>query len=169
MPQIDAELSDFRGCGFYAVIDFVSSYWQLLLALACQEYHSIITPFGVYTPTRTLQGAVNSAVNFQSRVEPCFAHMQDKVKGWLDDFILLIKSKEQHLEALEMFFQVCIEKNLKISAKRQYILQKKCGGVVELSIRTGPDLIQGTLRASKVRANLKLLMNSPNSFIVCNG
>ena len=133
MPQIEFEMTDFRGCRCIAVIDFVSSYWQLALSLYAQGLLSVITPFGVLSPTRTLQGAKNSAVNFQAKVEPCFAEIGDMVKGWLDDFIVYTASEDEHLATLRKFFEVCERVNLKISAKKTTLFTteaKWCGRII---------------------------------------
>ena len=104
MPYIDSEIYDFSGSNVFATLDFVSGYWQLPLDADAQDAHSIITQRGIYSPTRTQQGATNSVANFQSKVEPLFRSMRDHLKAWLDDFILHCKSEEQLLKMLRQFF-----------------------------------------------------------------
>eukprot|EP00171_Calliarthron_tuberculosum_P004706 IDg4706t1 len=57
MPHLDSELMDFSGSKCFASIDFTSAYWQLPLDEETAEYHSVMGPKGIMTPTRTLQGA----------------------------------------------------------------------------------------------------------------
>lgn len=64
MPHIDSEVYDFKDSNHFATVDFVSGYWQLPLDESSQEAHSIITPKGIYSPTRTQQGATISVANF---------------------------------------------------------------------------------------------------------
>lgn len=125
MPQIESELMEFRECVCFAIIDFVAGYWQLALDESSQEFHSIITPFGVYSPTRTLQGARNSASNFQSRVELCFSNLGDRVKAWCDDFIVATKSETDHVKTLREFFKICEDYGLKISARKSSLFVKE--------------------------------------------
>ena len=88
MPALDSETHDLRGFQYPALIDFVGSYWQLPLAESCREMFSFIVPSGIYTPNRTPQGAKQSAPNFQAKVEPLFHSIRDRLKAWLDDFLV---------------------------------------------------------------------------------
>ena len=104
MPHIESEVYDFKGNTCYGTVDSVSGYWQLPLEESSQAAHSIITPNGIYSPTRTQQGAVNSVANFQSKVEPLFHEMRDSLKAWLDDFIVHCVDESTLLKRLRQFF-----------------------------------------------------------------
>ena len=147
LPHIDSELADFREKKCFAVIDFPSSYWQVPNGSELQELHSVITPVGIYSPTRTLQGGRNSAANFQSRVEPCFADIRDNLKAWLDDFILHARDCEELLHVLDRFFTICAEKRLKVSAKKSTLFAasvKWCGRIIDKNgMRMDPRHIEG--------------------------
>ncbi len=69
-----------------------------------QKYHSFLTPHGIFQPTRTLQGAMNSVQNFQSRVEPCFSRMSTSLKAWLDDFAVYSKTEDALIDNLRDLF-----------------------------------------------------------------
>lgn len=105
MPHIDSEIYDLSESNSFATIDFVSGYWQLPLDKQSQAAHSIITPNGVYSPTRTQQGATNSVANFQGKVEPLFRSLSQYLKAWLDDFIVHCKSESELLQVLRQFFR----------------------------------------------------------------
>ena len=68
MPDIDSEMADLAGSKFFAVIDFVSGYWQLPLDKKSQLLLSFMTTNKVVCPTRCTQGAKNAGANFQSIV-----------------------------------------------------------------------------------------------------
>ena len=104
MPHIDSEIYDFMGSSVFATMDFCSGYWQLPLEKESQEYHSIITLEGIYSPTRTQQGAKNSVANFQSKVEPLFRGMRENLKAWLHDFLVHSTDEKALLLLLERFF-----------------------------------------------------------------
>ena len=103
-PHIESEVYDFKGSTCYGTVDLVSGYWQLPLEESSQAAHSIITPDGIYSPTRTQRGAVNSVENFQSKVEPLFHEMRDSLKAWLDDFIVHCVGESTLLKRLRHFF-----------------------------------------------------------------
>lgn len=153
MPQLDSELQDMQDTKCYAVMDFTSSYWQMPLNQKSQEFHSVITPFGVFSPTRTLQGARNSAANFQSRVEPCFNSINERVKAWLDDFILFTRSEQEHLETLDSFLRICGEVGLKVSPRKSKLFVKEakwCGRVISAKgMRMDPRHAEGLAKTHK--------------------
>lgn len=62
--------------------------------------------------------------NFQSRVEPCFAELRNFLKAWPDEFILHAKTEKELLDSLEIFFEVCTQRRLKISAKKSVLFSK---------------------------------------------
>lgn len=57
MPHIDLKLFDMTGNLFFAIIDFVSGYWQLPLIEEKQELLSFMRSKDVVQPTRFTQGA----------------------------------------------------------------------------------------------------------------
>ena len=85
MPHIDAELVDVLGTKAFALIDFVSGFWQLPLERQSQNLLAFQTMDRIIKPTRTTQGAKNSAPNFQSKVEPLFGNIKKNLKAWIDD------------------------------------------------------------------------------------
>jgi hypothetical protein len=48
----------------------MQGYWQLPLHEDSQECQSIITPDGVYTPTRVQHGTTNATVHMQASITP---------------------------------------------------------------------------------------------------
>ena len=103
------------------VLIFCCGYWQLPLEEGSQAYHSLVTPLGIFKPTRTLQSGSNCVANFQSRIEPCFAEMRKVMKALLDDFILYTKTEYQLLDSLKAFFRICRERRLKISSRKSVL------------------------------------------------
>ena len=147
MPHIESELADMNGCSVFAIIDFVSGYWQLPLEGGSQEYHSILTPIGIYSSTRTLQGGRNGVANFQATVVPCFDSLSSHLKAWLDDFLIHTHSEREHLDVLEAFFKICRQYRLKISAKKSTLYATKvkwCGRIIDNEgVKFDPSRISG--------------------------
>jgi len=114
MPHIESEAGDFRGAKYFAQIDFTSGYWQLPLDPDSQPHHSFVTPQGIYAPTRILQGGRNAPIHFQRAVEPCFRHLRESLKAWLDDFILFSGTEDEYLELLIEFLETCRKYGLKV-------------------------------------------------------
>ena len=155
MPNIEAESADFVGSRHYAVLDFVSGYYQLPLAAESQDILSFITSDGVFTPTRTCQGATNSAANFQACVEPLFHRIADRLKCWLDDFLIFSPSLDRWLDALRQSFEICRESGLFLSAKkcRLYATRARwCGRLIDGDgVELDPARLSGLRSASRPR------------------
>lgn len=134
MPHIDSELADLAGSKHFALIDFPSGYWQLPLDEDSQELLSFMTPTTVIQPKRCTQGAKNAGPNFQSKVEPLFAGIREFLKAWLDDFMLHNETEEGLLDALDKFFMVCLNRKLKISARKTHLfllVVRWCGRIID--------------------------------------
>jgi len=149
MPHLESECVDFAGSTCFASIDFCSGYWQLPLHKDSQSALSFITHEGVWQPTRTPQGAKNSACNFQSRVEPCFIAIRKHVKAWQDDFILHHKDENGLMDTLRCFLQICRDRNLKISATKSTLFTssvKWCGRIIDKDgVQFDPSNLSGLM------------------------
>ena len=160
LPHIESELVELRGKKCFCLIDFISSYWQLPLHRASQHLHSVVTTNGILAPTRTLQGGRNSAANFQSRVEPCFADIRDSLKAWLDDFMLHARDWSDLLHVLDRFLTICAEKRLLVSAKKSCLYTtsvKWCGRIIdEHGTRMDPRNLDGLSNASDPETAVEL-------------
>lgn len=133
MPHIEAEINDFPGSKFFASLDFVSGYWQLLLAEESWTNCGVVTPTGVCASKRVLPGLTNAGAHFQRSVEPCFAELKKNLKAWLDDFSLHAETEEELLSVLNRFFEICAEKNLQLSVKKSVLFTKEmnwCGRII---------------------------------------
>lgn len=152
MPHIESELQDLRGSTSFASIDFCSGYWQLPLHEDSQPSYAFMAPNGVVQPTRTTQGGCNSAANFQEKVEPCFKDIRDKLKAWLDDFLIHSKDIKEHLQTLRKFFQICRNNNLFVSLLKSCFYgpnAKWCGRICDADgVELDPKNLNGIANAS---------------------
>lgn len=160
MPHVESELMDLSNSKFFAKLDLCQGYWQMPLDPESQHLFSFITPRGIFQPTRTTQGVMNGGSNFSSRVEPCFqkirdAYEIDPFKAWLDDIVTHARTEDELIDKLEMFFKVCEEKNLKLSAKKCLFFLREvtwCGRIVdEDGVRFDPSRLSGLQKTSLPR------------------
>ena len=66
MPNVDQELEKSKESKFYADFDMTHGYWQFLVHRDDRETQSIITPDGIVTPGRLLNGNVNANSHLQA-------------------------------------------------------------------------------------------------------
>lgn len=103
LSHIDSKLGDIAGSKYFAIIDFVSGYWQLPLAEECQELLSFMATNREVQPIRSTQGAKNSGPNFQAKMEQLFSKQQEQIKAWLDEFMIHEKIEDGLLHIIEKF------------------------------------------------------------------
>lgn len=65
MPVVEHEFIKTAHLKKFAGVGFPHSYWQLLLAVDSRVCQSVITPDGIFTPTRLLHGTTNAAIHLQ--------------------------------------------------------------------------------------------------------
>lgn len=121
MPDINNELSDVRRATVFISIEVCDGNWQLPMNIHSQPLEAFMKPKGVVQPTRTTQGAINSAANFQQKVEPCFKDSRDNLKVWIRDLVMFAKSEQIDLSLLRRFLVICWYNNLFI-----YLLKSRC-------------------------------------------
>ena len=118
MPHLDSGVPEFRGSQVFAVLDFVSAYWQLPLHPGSYDACGIVGPKQVLVSKRVLPGLANATSYFQSTIEPLFLELRANMKAWLDDFNLHATNEEQLLLILERFSEMCENYGLFLSAKK---------------------------------------------------
>lgn len=101
-----------RGSRFLQTLIFVPDISSFILDAASQSLFAFMTAEDIVRPTRTTQGGCNSAANFQAKVEPCFATLQNKLLVWLDYFFLHENTEQEHLDVLEKRLHICAERTL---------------------------------------------------------
>ena len=80
---------------------------------------SFMTDRGVYTPKRSIQGALNSATQFQARMSEVFKGLiKDSLIVWIDDLLGYAGSLEQWYSILEETLRLASERNIKFNMKK---------------------------------------------------
>jgi Reverse transcriptase (RNA-dependent DNA polymerase) len=79
---------------------------------------AIITPDGVYTPTRVQHGTTIATVRMQAIMENLMHDIRHSLKIWLDDNMIHVTDEEKLLEALEHIFKKCLQHGLFLRAAK---------------------------------------------------
>jgi hypothetical protein len=118
MSNMEDELASLAVSKCLATLDLMQGYWQLPSHEGSQECQSIISPDGVYTPTRVQHGTTNATVHMQSITEDLMHDIRHSVKIWLDDNMIHVTDEEKLLEVLEFFFKKCLQHGLILHAAK---------------------------------------------------
>ena len=150
MPNLENEFTKLQGSTVYANFDMANGYWQLLLDDLSQECQSFITPFGIYTPTRVMHGTTNAVTHLQSSLTSIIPEdLQCNILIWLDDILLHAENTERLLMAIQKFFGLCVEYNIKLHPGKCTLFSKEirwCGRLISAEgIRYDPRRLDGLL------------------------
>ncbi|KAE9082359.1 hypothetical protein PF005_g16446 [Phytophthora fragariae] len=119
---------------FYAMFDFLKSFWQLPLDESCQEFLSYMTDNGVFTPTRVPQGSTDAALHFQFTVEMVLGELVNKcVIVWIDDLLVFADTEEELVDAIEAVLTKLGEYGLKLNPKKSALFLTEvrwCGRII---------------------------------------
>jgi Reverse transcriptase (RNA-dependent DNA polymerase) len=117
---MEDELASLAGSKYFATLDLMQGYWQLPLHEDSQECQSIITPDGVYTPTRVQHGTTNATVHMQSIMEELMHDIRHSVNIWLDDNMIHVTDEKKLLEVLEHFLQTVTKHSYLLLASDEF-------------------------------------------------
>ena len=131
MHEIFERLIGSIGFGSY---DAYKGFWQFLLHEDCRELFSFMTPDGIYTPTRVVQGSLDASLHFQCGISECLGDLwKTSHDAWVDDILHYAKSWDAFLLSQREFFTRMSQKGVKLSAKktRLYVKEIKwCGRII---------------------------------------
>lgn len=134
MPDLTTVTGLAAGAGFFQSFDLHKGFWQIPLHPDCQEYYSFITEDGVFSPTRLIQGATDSALFFQATMQRIFSERYNRsLLIWIDDTLSFAKTFEELLDNMEYVLEKCEEYCLKLNAKKVCFFQteaKFCGKIL---------------------------------------
>lgn len=122
---MSAVTSKVKGALSFGTFDLFKGFWQMPLHDDSQELFSFVTEDGVYTPTRVPQGAVDSALHFQSQMQEVYSRLlYNSMLIWIDGIAFFGQDDASYLETLKQFFQIFRENNLKLSATKSSLIER---------------------------------------------
>src|SRR3546814_7193726 len=105
LPLIESQWAALSGSKFFATLDLHKGFWQVALAQQSQEYFSIITDKGVYTPSRLMMGATDASSHFQRGVADVLGDLLGSAALlWVDAILVhasTVQRSEEHTSELQ--------------------------------------------------------------------
>jgi hypothetical protein len=135
LPMLKDELRKTAGMNYFMTVDFLQGFFQCPLDDESRDLYSMQTPFGVYTFTRTPQGAASCPGHFHTQLANVFAPIMSTNNAilWIDDLLVMAKTFKEFLQAMRTMFELCQERMLVLSVKKCELGGSKvkwCGRVV---------------------------------------
>jgi hypothetical protein len=150
MPFLEAIVSDLASSKCWFKLDAFKGFWMMPLADECCEMFSFMSDRGVYTPRRSIQGALNSATQFQSRMAEVFKPLiKDSLIVWIDDLLGHADSLSKWFRILEETLRLASLCNIKFNLKKCELFThraKFCGRIFAPDgVGHDPDRIEALL------------------------
>jgi hypothetical protein len=100
LPRLETFLSIVAGKKFFGTMDLFSGYWQLPLHEDSQQFFSILTDVGIWTPNRLIQGSRNAAGPFQAAVAEAIGDdlMNKACVLYIDDILIIGDTEEEFVD-----------------------------------------------------------------------
>ena len=148
MPHMELVLKKLKKAKCFALLDAFKGYWLFPVTRRCAELYSIKTPFGVFTPTRIIQGAADAVKYFQAGMEEALdMNRHDDCLLWVDDILAHATDCESHLMSLRRIFDCCKQRRIKLSATKCDLYMTKvtwCGREIsERGVSFDPEYVRG--------------------------
>ena len=120
MPFLEDIVQTMDGAKYFFSLDAFKGYWNFPLHKDTQEILSFMTDRGVYTPTRALQGHLNTAVaQFQGQMFVMFEELLwKKLIIWIDDLFGFATSIEDWYNNLDRVLEIAEVFGLKFNIKK---------------------------------------------------
>ena len=144
LPRIDDTLATMSGSKWFSTLDLISGYWQVEVAPVDQEKTAFCTTEGLFEFTVMPFGLCNAPATFQRLMDLVLCGLQwSECLVYLDDVIVLGRTFEEHLDALQSVFQRLRQAGLKLKPTKCTFFQKRVtylGHVIsEEGIATDPE------------------------------
>ena len=125
LPRIDDLFDRLQGVKFFTKIDFTSGYHQIRISEEDVPKTAFRTRYGHFEFLVLPFGLCNAPATFQNLMHDIFwEHLDKFIIIYLDDIIIYSKTEEEHLEHLQIVFNL-IEKN------ELYVHPDKCEFMVD--------------------------------------
>lgn len=119
LPRIDDILDNLGNNTYFSVLDLSQGFHQVPLTDNCKDYTTFSTPTGSYKWNVLPFGLKVSPSAFSRMISLAFAEISPHICFiYMDDIIVLGKTKQEHLHNLKTVFQILERVNLKLNPSK---------------------------------------------------
>ncbi|KAH8357343.1 hypothetical protein KR084_011488, partial [Drosophila pseudotakahashii] len=127
VPRMDHILNQLREAKYISTLDLKSGYWQIPMDKGSKQFTAFtvpgrglyqwkVMPFGLHTAPATFQRALDSVIG--PEMEP-FAF------AYLDDIVVIGRTKREHMEKLQEVMNRLRKANLKINTEKCHFFKEE--------------------------------------------
>jgi len=133
LPRLESFMERVAGKRFFGTLDLFGGYWQLPLHPDSQQFFSILTDAGIWTPLRLIQGSRNAAGPFQAIVGEVLGDaLYSACVQYIDDVMVFGATEEEFIDNWILVLKRLHSVGLKVSAKKTQFYAKSikyCGRI----------------------------------------
>ena len=122
LPRIDDLLDKIQGAKFFSSLDLLSGYHQLALRDSDVPKTAFKTHVGLFEYKVLCFGLTNAPSVFQAIMNKVFSKypnvLNNFVLVYMDDILIISKTREEHLQHLKKVFQILQEEQLSVKLKK---------------------------------------------------
>ena len=147
MPNLEAIVRLLAGSKYWFSLDAFKGFWNMPLHVDSQEMMSFMTDKGVFTPLRSTQGHLNSAPQFQARLNVVFKELLwNKLIIYIDDALGHAATLDEWFETLSRTLEIAEAVRLTLNINKCdlfLLIAKFCGRIFSRDgVRHDPDRIR---------------------------
>ena len=147
LPRIDSCFDALGGAKYFSTLDLRSGYWQVENEADTADKTSFVTRKGTFKFKVLAFGLSNAPAVFQRLMDLVMAGLTWEIcLVFLDDFIVMSKTFDEHLERLNIVFARLYLANLKLKPSKCHLFQEKVkflGSVIsEQGIEPDPEKLK---------------------------
>lgn len=152
MPTFDEIASKLHDMKYFTVLDLKDGFWQVKLTKESQKLCTFATPFGNYRFLRMPFGIKTASNVFQRMNTQNFGDIQNTLL-YIDDILVMGKTKKEHDLALKKVLDRARERNVKFNANKMQIAKEKVkylGHFFSLNeIKADPERIEAIIKMER--------------------
>nr|CAN79539.1 hypothetical protein VITISV_011362 [Vitis vinifera] len=119
LPRIDQIVDSTTGQGMLSFLDAFSGYHQIPMSPADEEKTAFITPHGLYCYKVMSFGLKNAGATYQRLMTKIFKpQMGRTVEVYIDDIVVKIKTREEHVLHLQEVFHLLRKYGMKLNPSK---------------------------------------------------
>ena len=125
LPRIDDLLDKLQGASVFSSLDLMSGYFQIRISDEDKEKTGFRTPIGHFQFKVLPFGLTNAPSTFMKVMDGIFSKYSDFVCVYIDDILIFSKSREEHLQHLQIVLSLLRKHKLFAKLSKCSFLQKE--------------------------------------------
>ena len=149
LPKIDELSAKLSGTKIFSALDLTSGYYHIELGKDSHAKTAFVTSFGKWEFNMAPFGLAQAPASVQALISTVLGGLSHFAIAYLDDIIIFSKNEEEHLQHLEIIFEILHEAGLKLKRSKCSFMKMHIEYLGHLISEKGIELMPDKLSAIK--------------------